>query len=131
MAGPDAGVGAESAPQDERAGTEIVRCLICGGCVGCAAAACAPCECGGVDGEQDAVCDRGGGGHRGRRYVWVVSTTHGEVLVQQYCEAHVLLGNKRANATGLASWARAARGIPRSWRPPPPGTNTERTASIA
>ena len=107
----------EVVPADGRRPYEAVRCLVCAGCTGCGQTKkCLPCVCSGVDGLQTAVCDRGGEGHGGRRYTWIASTArHGDILLQQYCERHLLLGKKRAEAAGIAHWVRTPWLPPAAW----------------
>ena len=109
----------EAVPPEGESPLEAARCLICGGCIACGERSpCVPCVCSGVDGEQIAICDRGGDGHGGRRYVWTTRSAYGEMLLQQYCEAHMIFGKKRAAAAGIASWARAPYAKPRAWQAP-------------
>ena len=106
----------ELVPRDGERPPEAARCLVCGACTGCGRiSACVPCTCSGIDGLQSALCDRGGTGHSGRRYPWIARSAYGELLLQQYCERHLLLGKKRAGAHGIAHWARTPCAEPDSW----------------
>ena len=96
---------------------EPKRCLLCGGCTNCGETKpCSPCECDGVEGVQTAVCDRGGPQHAGRRYPWIAySRQYGDILLQQFCEEHMLMGMKRATRHALTSWLRGPTVAPAAW----------------
>ena len=112
------GIGVDQAfLPDELSPAEPKRCLICGGCAHCGETEpCAPCACDGVEGVQTAVCDRGGPDHDGRRYPWIAySRTYGDILLQQFCEKHMLMGMKRASRHALNEWLRGPTGGPAAW----------------
>ena len=104
-----------SGPPPEFGEDAFTRCLGCGGCAGCHQPGCEPCECNDVK-MSAAVCDRGGSGHAGARYTWVLPLSGGlEVLALQSCARHFSFVSLLGSSRGLDGH-RHAHGTPSEWR---------------